>query len=63
MFDGSWLMAQGSHEPLTMNNRLVNELMNYSIINYRYYVFQKFQSFKIPNFQDSKIQDCTVPIS
>ena len=38
MVNGSWLIAQGmSHEPLTINNRLINELSDYILKGIRYF--------------------------
>ena len=76
MVNGSWLMAQGSHEPITTNNRLINELFDYvlQVLGIRYY--PKFQNFKVANqssnipkfqssknsrFQDSKISTFQIP--
>ena len=47
-----------SHEPSTINNRLLNELFDY--ILWVLCHFPKFQSFKIPKFQSFKFRSCKI---
>ena len=52
-----------SHEPRTINNRLINELFDY--IYHKYYVFKhfKFRHFNISNFHNSKTSLSKIKLS
>ena len=73
MVDGSWLMAHGSREPgpggfpgamshetLTVDSHLIDELFDYS-----WYVagIQSFKVSKVQSFRDSRFQDFQNPRS
>ena len=45
--------SPASHEPLNINNRLINELFRSS----RLLKFQSFQSIKLPKFPSSKVSN------